>query len=350
MPHSRGPSENRAAASIRCKTGDRRRRSHHSRGSAAAARNRRSGGQAGRALALVARNAWLHKRAVSPPPSAPAIFDRHARRLRRDATANQEEPFFTGLMIDEVLDRIDTIKRAFTDVLVVGAEQRLIGQLRARKMAVTVVDPSAKRAALNGGKQGDEDDGTLPIAAFDLVVALGTLETVDDLPGSLALMRRALRPDGAFVAIFPGAGSLPALRAAVASADQHDGRGVARFHPQIDVRAAGDLLVRAGFALPVADVARFDLSYASLDRLLADLHAATMRNVLAARYAVTKRWRARLEVAFSNNAQNGRVKESMTFVVLTGWAPDPGQPKPAARGSATASLAAALDQARQQGD
>jgi len=287
---------------------------------------------------------------VSPSPSAPAIFDRHARRIRRDATADHEEPFLTGLMIDEVLDRIDTIKRAFADALIVGAEPRLIAELRARGMTVTVVDPAPRRAALNGGVQAEEDDGSLPVAAFDLVVALGTLETVDDLPGSLALMRRALRPDGAFVAIFPGAGSLPTLRAAVASVDQREGRAVARFHPQIDVRAAGDLLVRAGFALPVADVARFDLSYASLDRLLDDLRAAAMRNVLTGRYAATKRWRAMLEAAFLDDAPDGRVKETIAFIVLTGWAPAPGQPKPAARGSATASLATALDQASQQGN
>lgn len=282
--------------------------------------------------------------------TAPAIFDRQARRLRRDATALAGEAFFSGLMTDEALDRIDTITRPFADALVVGAEPRLIAALVARGMAVTVIDPASRRAALAGGSQGEEDDGSLPVSAFDLIVALGTLETVDDLPGALALMRRALRPDGAFVAVFPGAGSLPALRAAVASVDARQGRAVARFHPQIDVRAGGDLLVRAGFALPVADVARVDLSYAALDRLLEDLRAAAFRNVLATRHPVSKGWRTLLADAFMAGAQNGRVYETICFMVLTGWAPAPGQPKPAARGSATASLAGVLDQAREQRD
>ncbi len=287
---------------------------------------------------------------TSVPVTAPAIFDRHARRLRRDATAAGDEPFFTGLMIDEILDRIDMMTRSFTDVLLVGAEPRLISALEARGMSVTVTDPAPARAALSGGMSAEEDDGSLAVAAFDLVLGLGTLETVDDLPGALALMRRALRPDGAFLAVFPGAGSLPRLRAAVASVDLRAGHAVARFHPQIDVRAAGDLLVRAGFALPVADLARFNLSYMTLDALLADLRAATMRNTLAERHGVTKEWRALLAEAFMQGADNGRVAEMMAFLLLTGWAPAPGQPRPAARGSATASLASGLREARQQGD
>lgn len=251
-------------------------------------------------------------------------------------------------MIDELLERLDAITRSIADVLVVGAEPRLIETLRARGMTVTVIDPSPRRAFQAGGRCADEDDGSLPVVAFDLVIAVGTLDTIDDLPGALALMRRSLRPDGAFLAAFPGAGSLPALREAAALADAAAGHAVARFHPQIDVRAAGDLLMRAGFALPVADVARFDLAYASVDRLLDDLRAAAMRNVLAERYPVGRAWRERFAQHFAATARDdGRTVETIAFIVLTGWAPAPDQPKPARRGSATASLADALKQARE---
>ncbi len=254
-------------------------------------------------------------------------------------------------MIDELIERLDAITRQFTDALVVGAEPRLIEALASRGMRVSVVDPSPRRATRFGGFCADEDDGALPVAAFDLVIAIGTLDTVDDLPGALALMRRALRPDGAFLAVFPGAGSLPVLRGAVAQVDGLAARAVARFHPQIDVRAAGDLLVRAGFALPVADVARFDLAYPSVDRLTDDLRRAALRNVLAERHPVGKTWRDALRAAYSVTAgEDGRTVETVAFVVLTGWAPAPGQPQPARRGSATASLTEALKQRGDQGD
>jgi SAM-dependent methyltransferase len=280
---------------------------------------------------------------TSAPVTPPAIFDRSARRIRRDATAGAPEAFFTGLMIDELLDRLDVIKRRFGNVLVIGAEPRLIDGLKAGGATVSVRDPAPRKALACGGIGAEEDDGGLPLAAYDLVVAIGTLDTVDDLPGALALMRRALKPDGAFLAVCAGAGALPAFRNAVIAADAAKGQAVARFHPQIDVRAAGDLLVRAGFALPVADVARFDLSYASVDRLLADLRAAAMRNVLAQRHAVTRRWRNALSTAFTDTAEpDGRTRETMSLIVLTAWAPAPDQPQPARRGSAVASLADAL--------
>src|SRR5919107_1568930 len=115
-----------------------------------------------------------------------------------------------------------------------------------------------------GGVQGDED--RLPFAdeAFDLIVSVGVLDTVNDLPGALLLIRRALRPDGLFLAAFPGAGSLPRLKRAMLAADAVGGGAAARVHPQIEVRSAGDLLTRAGFALPVVDVQPVDVRFASL--------------------------------------------------------------------------------------
>ena len=121
-------------------------------------------------------------------------------------------------------------------------------------------------------------------------------------------------------------------------------RPAARAHPRIDVRSAGDLLVRAGFALPVADIETLEVRYAAFDRLLADLRGMAASNVLRDRQPLLRGaiGRAAAEFAARATAQGGRVTERFDIVFLTGWAPSPDQPKPARRGSGTASLAAAL--------
>ncbi len=121
-------------------------------------------------------------------------------------------------------------------------------------------------ARRSGGIQGDEDRLPFADAAFELVVSAGVLDSVNDVPGALALVRRVLRPDGLFLGAFAGAGSLAVLKGAFLAAEP-----AARFHPQIDVRAAGDLLARAGFALPVADVETLSVRYAGIGNLLRDV-------------------------------------------------------------------------------
>jgi NADH dehydrogenase [ubiquinone] 1 alpha subcomplex assembly factor 5 len=157
--------------------------------------------------------------------------------------------------------------------------------------------------------------------------------------------RRVLKPDGLFLAGFVGAGSLPRLRAAMLDADLAGGRGVApRIHPQVDVRSAGDLLARAGFALPVADGETLDLRYRGLDGLLADLRFGGLGGVLAdAPPPLSRLQTAAAHAAFAAQADpDGRIAETFALVYLIGWAPDESQPKPARRGSALVSLAATL--------
>ncbi|RZM07120.1 MAG: methyltransferase domain-containing protein, partial [Sphingomonas sp.] len=189
--------------------------------------------------------------------------------------------------------------------------------------------------------QADEDRLPFADASFDLVVSAGVLDQVNDLPGALALIRRVLRPDGLFLGAFVGAGSLPALRSALRSAESE--RPAARLHPQIDVRSAGDLLMRAGFALPVADVETLDVGYSDLSRLLGDLRGMAAGNILAQRQPLVSATVGRTAAAFASASDDrGRTHETFQIVFLTGWSPDPSQPKPAKRGSATASLGAAL--------
>lgn len=271
--------------------------------------------------------------------TVPEIFDRHARALRRDA--QRGEDLFGEALRDELIDRLSMVRRDFARALVIGADAALVAAVRARVGDVLVTDVAPGRAAAMDGLVAQEDALHFPPGSFDLVLSSGCLDSIADLPGALALIRRAMMPDGLLLASFVGGPSLPSLRRTIAIADGE--RAVARLHPQIDVRAAGDLLMRAGFALPVADTMPMTLAYRSLDRLIADLRAGAMTNVLMERHRVDRAWLDRASQAFAAMAEpDGRTRETMTLITLTAWSPGPDQPQPAKRGSATQSLAAAL--------
>jgi SAM-dependent methyltransferase len=277
----------------------------------------------------------------------PEIFDRKLRRLHRDRAANNfaEYRFLRDAIVEGLLDRLDLVRRRFGHALDLGTtDGSLAAALRERGIEVTSTDAGGRFAA--GGIQCDED--CLPFApeSFDLIVSAGVLDQVNDLPGALIQCRRALRPDGLFLAGFVGAGSLPRLRKALLAADEAAGGGAAqRIHPLVDVRSAGDLLVRAGFALTVADSEPLDVGYGDPFRLMADLRGMAAANMLAERNAppLTRARLAALTQAFAAQAEpDGRVRERFELVFMTGWAPSPDQPQPARRGSGKTSLATAL--------
>ena len=264
----------------------------------------------------------------SPAHNVPEIFDRNARQFRRNRIKGVG--FFAETMTFDLLDRLDSVQRTFSNALVIGHQPLIKAELDKRGIACTAY-------------VGDEDRLAKPDAPYDLILSSGTLDTVADLPGALLLMRRALKPDGLLLANFAAAPSLTALRSAIAVADAGHSNAVARIHPQVDVRSAGDLLVRAGFALPVADLDTLDVAYSSLGRLLTDLREAAATNVLAQRYAVSRHWLTATEAAFAALAgADGRTHETLSYITLTAWAPAPTQPQPARRGSGVTSLAAAL--------
>jgi SAM-dependent methyltransferase len=277
-------------------------------------------------------------------------FDRDLRRIRRDraAAAAGEADYLLARAADELIERLAIVKREFSRALVLGsAHAGLAERLRARGIEVVAADAGARFAAAAGGVQGDEDRLPFPPGAFDLVVSLGVLDSVNDLPGALVLVRRALKPDGLFLGAFAGAGSLPRLRRAMQAAEEAEGLPASpRIHPQIDLRAAGDLLARAGFALPVVDGETVTVRFGALTRLVADLRAMGATNILRSR---SSRPLGRLGLAaaaadFAAAAgPDGKTAERFEIVYLIGWAPSPDQPRPARRGSATASLAEALN-------
>jgi SAM-dependent methyltransferase len=268
--------------------------------------------------------------------------------VRRDRAAARfdEADYLHRLVADELLDRLDLVKRDFCDALDLGCAGNVLGRrLRERGMAVASADSGLAFAARAGGIQCDEDRLSFGDGVFDLIVSVGALDSVNDLPGALLLIRRALRPDGLFLGAFAGAGSLPRLRSAMLAADAAEGGAAPRIHPQIDVRAAGDLLGRTGFALPVADTQSVEVRFSGLLPLLQDLRGMGGTNLLTSR-SRKPLGRAGLAAAMADfdahGGPDGKTTERFEIVHLLGWAPAPGQPRPAKRGSATASLAEAL--------
>lgn len=269
------------------------------------------------------------------------IFDREARRRRRDRAAPDfaRHDFVRAAMLDGIAGRLASVTRTFEAVLDLGCHDGAF--VPPADASVIRCDAGAAFARNSAGVQADEDRLPFAEGTFDLIVSAGVLDQVDDLPGALLLARRALRPDGLFLAAFVGGGSLPKLRAALRVAEPEP--PAPRLHPQVDVRSGGDLLVRAGFALPVADVETLDVGYPDLVRLLADLRGMAATNVLRRRAPMTRGTLLAAAAAFAAQADaDGRVRERFNLVFLTGWAPDPSQPRPARRGSATASLASTL--------
>ncbi|HEX7876340.1 MAG TPA: methyltransferase domain-containing protein [Sphingobium sp.] len=273
------------------------------------------------------------------------IFDRALRASRRDRMAARfaEHDFLYRAMLDELLDRLADVKRDLPEVLVIGCpDDSARAALEAMGKRVVCADPGFAAARAQGGVQADED--ALPFAddSFDLIIACGTLDSVNDLPGALILMRRILRPDGLMLAAFTGAGTLPRLRAAL-MAGEGDRPGQ-HIHPQVDVRSAGDLLSRAGFAMPVADSHMLTVRYGDILRLMRDLRGMGAGNGLSSRPPVLRREAligAAEHFAMAADA-DGRTAEQMAILYLSGWKPDPSQALPARRGSATVSLADAL--------
>lgn len=281
---------------------------------------------------------------MTDQPAAACLFSVSRRRLAmaRGAklAAHQGGAFVADHMAEEIAERLGWVNRSFADALVLGhAPHALVTALQARGVRITQAGPLGPDVAC------EEDAQPFAPASFDLVIAVGTLDSVNDLPGALIQINRLLRPDGLMMAAMVGAGSLPRLKAAMLAADEATGRGTAaHIHPQIDVRAAGDLLQRARFAMPVADSDTLIVRYSTLPALVRDLRCHGWTNVLASAPPPIARTGlvAALESFATAADADGKTAERFEIVYMSGWAPSPDQPKPARRGSATASLAGVL--------
>ena len=212
-------------------------------------------------------------------------------------------------MVEDVLDRIGFLRIQPRSALIVGEwTGTLSTALSAQGVVTTSADPI----------DGFDEEQPLPSGGFDLIASIGTLDTVNDLPGALIHIRNALAPGGLMIASFTGAGSLPVLRAAMLAADGE--RPAARIHPQIDVRAGGQLLQRAGFADPVIDSRSLDVAFRSLGGLVADLRAQGLSSVLArSGPPLGKAALAAARAGFSEAGTDGRTVERFEILTLSGW-------------------------------
>ncbi len=281
----------------------------------------------------------------------PVVFDRRAlgRHRARAARLGGGRDALIEEVADRLADRLDDVRREFPRALVLGRHRgAIVAALRGRGGIRWQVEADFSTAfsaqALGPAVAADEERLPFADGAFDLVVSCFQLHWVNDLPGALIQIRRVLRPDGLFLAAFPGGGTLSELRAALAASEIAAAGGMSpRVVPFIDVRDAGQLLQRAGFTLPVADSQTITARYREPLDLLRDLRALGETNCLAERIR-TLTPRATLAGALSRLpvADDGRVPATFQIVFLTGWAPHPTQPKPLPRGSGQVSLADAL--------
>ena len=197
------------------------------------------------------------------------------------------------------------------------------------------------------------DEEFLPFkpGSLDLVVSGLTLQLVNDLPGALIQIRRALKPDGLMIASLLGGLTLVELREAFVIAETELMGGASpRVAPFADVRDLGQLLQRAGFALPVSDSEVLEVGYASALELMRDLRQMGWANMLVerSRKPISRRLLQRVVEVYAerHGRPDGRVKATFEIVTLTGWAPDESQPKPLKPGSATARLADVLGEGK----
>ena len=258
---------------------------------------------------------------------APIIFDRSAVRRQRERAARSIGSV-AGLLGDfaaRLIERLDDTTRRFSRALDLGGRGVVAPLLRARGITVVAGDLSARMAALSGAPCLALDEEFLPFApaSFDLVIASLALHWINDLPGALIQIRRALAPGGLFLASVPLLGTLSELRAAVLATEAEiSGGAAARVAPFPDLRDCAGLLQRAGFHLPVVDSEEIALLYADPRALLGDLRAAGEGNALAARSRRIPP-RALFPAALAALPRSeGRVWATLRFAVLTGWAPD----------------------------
>ncbi|NHO18247.1 methyltransferase domain-containing protein [Acetobacter oeni] len=274
-------------------------------------------------------------------------FDRNAVRLHRDRAARTLGSV-SGILdeaADRLLERLDDLTRTFPLALDIGGRGATLPGLRARNIEVISTDLSFRIARQATPPAVCADEEFLPFGAgtFDLIVANLSLHWVNDLPGTFAQIRHALKPDGLFLASIPVLPTLSELRDSFSEAELAISGGVSpRVSPFPALRDCAALLQRAGFALPVVDAETMDIRYRSGLALLRDLRAAGETNAVTLRdrrTPSTALFPAALSLlAERHTSADGTIETPLHMAILSAWAPAPTQPKPLAPGQFTTSL------------
>jgi SAM-dependent methyltransferase len=280
----------------------------------------------------------------------PVIFDQallDVRRRRALARGLPGADFLLRAVADDLTDRLATVNRRFALAAELASPLPLVAD---RLLASGQVDRVVRLDRLAEARPdivGDAEALPFAPASLDLVVSVLSLNWANDLPGAFAQIRRALKPDGLFLAALIGGDTLTELREAFALAEvEVTGGASPRVAPFVDLRAAGALLQRGGFALPVIDLDRHTVRYDSALHLMRDLRAMGATNALVERGRRPLRRvvfvRAGETYAERFADPDGRLRATFDIIWLSGWAPDASQQQPLRPGSAKARLADAL--------
>jgi SAM-dependent methyltransferase len=293
----------------------------------------------------------------------PRLFDRtlHRKRLDRAASGFGAADFLHRRAAADLVERLEAIMRDFPVAVELSSRGGAFGEAlrqspaRARIGLVVETDLSAAMLAGRGGPRAVVDEEALPFAeaSLDLIVSTLGLHWTNDVVGALVQARLALKPDGLFLAAFLGGATLTELRQSLVAAEAEIlGGAGSRVSPFADASDAASLLQRAGFALPVADLDRVNVSYEHPLRLLADLRQMGETSVLAERHPkpLSRRLLARASELYAERFGDaaGRVPATFEIITLTGWAPHESQQQPLKPGSAKMRLADALGTTEQK--
>ena len=256
--------------------------------------------------------------------AVPELFDMKLRALRRDrASRLGPELFLAERVFEDCFDRIALMNRNFDRALLIGCPDpgwaKRLGTLATE---VDVRDPALSIAAAAGGAPIIEDAWEPAADTYDMVVAIGTLDTVNDLPLALRLICHSMRADGLAIGALSGGDTLRQLRSAMRAADAVSGLAAAHVHPRIEASALSPLLADAGFVKQVVDVERIAVSYPSFEGLVFDLRAMGATNLLHSRAPpLTRAQRLAALRSFDSAGVGNRTTEVFEVLHFAAWTP-----------------------------
>jgi len=253
------------------------------------------------------------------------MFDIQLRALRRDrAFRTGPELFLHERAFEDCLERLELIRRQFKFALLLGCPNpHWPDRLKEFVDSVDAADPGPLFAKAAGGTCMVEDQWNPPEAAYDLILSIGALDTVNDLPRALQALRASLARDSLLIGAMVGGESLPQLRLAMHLADQVAGGSSPHVHPRIEPASLSPLLSTCGFLMPVVDVDRVQVSYETLGSLVADLRRMGATSILSQRprKPLLREAKAAAEAAFRSAGDGQRTLETFEILHFGAWTP-----------------------------
>lgn len=282
--------------------------------------------------------------------TAPQIFDQNVLDIHRSRAAPSAtgHEFLLARVAEDFAERLAIVRREFPTAADIGAHHGLLARTLSRTpglTAMTSLEPNAALLAQCPLPRESANLETLPFEPGSLDIALSalSLQWINDLPGTLVQICRALKPDGLFLGALLGGETLTELRQSWLIAETElTGGASPRVAPFADTRDVGSLVQRAGFALPVVDSDTVHVTYADPIALMREIKAMGASNMLTERrrQPVTRRLLLRAAEIYAErfSEPTGRVRATFEILTITAWRPDPSQPKPLRPGSAQVSL------------